>query len=317
MAALLGLTPAEAGLDDRRANKHLDGDDLRRIGQIVGMAEDLRNAGRAGAANRGLTPALADLKQAAAAGQRDTDFSLVLLDGLLAATVVRGDLATEEDRPQTIALAKNAVRVSLAVSDDAGRALALNVLGNQQRIGRQFDGALASVARANALQIGPAAACSSAITIARIASERGDTEQFRDATRIAWTNLDLVKEPTAVINPLSIGEIEVRGLLALGLADEAAGRLEEVGRYHSATIAPQWQIILDITSGEAALAQGDLESALAILAQAADSATVQFLPHQLQRIGRILRAGRSEDARALRLDVLRRVSDGQGPRRQT
>jgi tetratricopeptide (TPR) repeat protein len=310
MAVLLGYTYADAGLSDRMKHVVLDADDLVRVGRIVRMSERLRNAGQASEAKRELAPTLEELFRAEAAGQRDEDFRLTMLDGLLAYTIINGDLSPEEETSQTIAIAKRAVRVANETEDEAALAHALNALSNQQRIGGELSDAYKTIRRALPLRRGAADHCYSAVMLARIASETGDTATFRRAMRLAWENLERVDRPTAVINPLSIGEIEVRGLLALGRPAEADQRLSEIDGYSATTVAPQWRIILSITAGEIALAKGDEEGGLRILAAAAEAATRQFLPHQLQRIERALERARSEDARDLKRSVQRAISRG-------
>jgi transcriptional regulator with XRE-family HTH domain len=305
IAPLVGLSYAEAGLPDQ-TRMLLTPDQLRLSGSVVRLAEHLRNSGRADLAYPELGPILDDMLRAERAGQDDDEFKLLLVDALLASTLIIGDLSTEQETPRAIALARHASEIAEVRSNEATQAQALNALGNQQRIGGLLNDSYESVMRASQLETGPRSQCYSSITLARISSERGDTASFSLAMRDAWRHLERVSRFTSVINPISVGEIEVRGLLALGRPSDAFDSLSKVYDYRE-PVAPQWRIILAITAGEVSLALHDEETALKTLVDAAEAAELHILPHQLQRIDRALRRTASNDGRAFRRNVRDRL----------
>lgn len=88
-----------------------------------------------------------------------------------------------------------------------------------------------------------------------------------------------------LLNPFTVREVRARGLLALGQPLEALRVLDRdnVGE----PVAPQWQVIEQVTTGEVLAASGDRDGANEALLNAVATAE----PHQLQRAIRAAERG--------------------------
>ncbi|MBV9487414.1 MAG: hypothetical protein JO246_15310 [Frankiaceae bacterium] len=291
--------------EDYEGGKLLGPDDLYRIAQVVRMAESLRTLGRAETALPELSTTIRDLDRAWESGQRDEDFALVYIDALLAYAVTLGDLSPDEESGPLRA-AQRAVTISESYANNSGMAYALNTLGNQQRIANQLRTARETILRAASLEAGALAAGASASWLARIVAEQGDEPAFEEMINRARRALDRLPGTDLFVNPLSIAEIEIRGLLKLGKAAQASSRLStmpEPGRES----APQWQVISAITAAEGLVAAGEIEVAIPAFAAAADAATRQYMPRQLQRIVRALVPIMSPASQELVAEIRRRI----------
>lgn len=92
-----------------------------------------------------------------------------------------------------------------------------------------------------------------------------------------------------LLNPFTVREVRARGLLALGQPLEALRVLDRdnVGE----PVAPQWQVIEQVTTGEVLAASGDRDGANEALLNAVATAEYRRLPHQLQRAIRAAERG--------------------------
>ncbi len=69
--------------------------------------------------------------------------------------------------------------------------------------------------------------------------------------------LEVTDQFTMLLNPFSIREIRIRGLLATGRVGRAVAEAERPDRSAAAlVVAPQWRVIDRVTSGAAMLAAG-------------------------------------------------------------
>ena len=83
----------------------------------------------------------------------------------------------------------------------------------------------------------------------------------------------------ALVNHTSLGEIETRGRLELGLPAHTFCPDSPA----TTPVAPQWQAIAAITHTETLLHEGAASEAITLLAQAAERAAALQLPRQVER----------------------------------
>ncbi len=125
------------------------------------------------------------------------------------------------------------------------------------------------------------------VQLARAAGELGDPALFDRIIEKAWQVADS-NAFTPLASPHAVHEAHLRGLIRTGRPIRA---IELLDRYQMPPTAapPQWQVILQITSGEVLLASAGIAQAADVLEAAVTAAECRRLPHQIQRIMRASR----------------------------
>ncbi len=288
---LLGLSSDDA--DDFAAMVQFAESTLR-------LAEVARQSGRAVDAARELGPLVARLESRVAEGRADRDALLLLAHGRLALGTALGHILPEERLAVAARWTGRAWSLASRLDDAALQGHVLRMHGNELRKAGHVPAAIARLSQAAAMTDEVSLRGATLALLARAAAEHGDMGMFDTAIGEAGRLLEVTDQFTMLLNPFSIREIRIRGLLATGRVGRAVAEAERPDRSAAAlVVAPQWRVIDRVTGGAAMLAAGDADAAVEHASDGIALAETYRLPHQVQRALRLLRATPGDAARAI------------------
>jgi transcriptional regulator with XRE-family HTH domain len=284
-----------------------DADDFAAMVQFaestLRLADVARQSGRAVDAARELGPLVARLESRLAEGRADRDALILLGQGRLALGTALGHILPEERLAVAARWTGRAWSLASRLDDTALQGHVLRMHGNELRKAGHVPAAIARLSQAAAMTDQVALRGATLALLARAAAEHGDTGMFDTAIGEASRLLEGTDQFTMLLNPFSIREIRIRGLLATGRINRAVAEADQPDHSSAAPlVAPQWRVIDKITSGAAMLAAGDTDATVEHARAGISLAETYRLPHQVQRALRLLRATPGDAARAL-LDV--------------
>lgn len=283
---LLGLPPHVLGITTAVDTDHQLVLQLGR--SAVRLAEIARHSGHATDAVAELWPLVARLEARVADGHAERDILHLLAQARIGLGVALGNVLPEERLATAAHWTGKSLDIAAFFGDPAFSSHALRMHGNELRKAGLRGAAVNRLAHAAAQAPDLDARVAVLPLLARAAGALGNTELFDRVLREAHQALDRATH-TSLFNPFALHEVELRGLVATGRT-AAAIRLVEDDPVAASTVAPQWRVIAMVTTAHVRLDAADTHGAAGMLTAAVDEATIQRLPHQLQRINRV--AGR-------------------------
>jgi hypothetical protein len=227
----------------------------------------------------------ARLEARVADGYNERDVLRLLAQTHTCLGVSLGNVLPEERLPTAARWTAKGVQITCHFDDPELKNHALRMHGNELRKAGLRGAAVTRLRQAAFLAPDRDARAATLPLLARAAGATGDAGLFDQVMRECKTLLDQAGH-TSLFNPFALHEIQLRGLVATGRVN-AAIRLAANGPAHTSTVAPQWRVIELVTVAHVHLLAGDRGIACQSLDTAIQEATLQQLPHQLQRITRI------------------------------
>ncbi|MEU2956262.1 helix-turn-helix domain-containing protein [Streptomyces xanthochromogenes] len=271
----LGITdPADA---DHRAMVQFGASTVR-------LAEIARQSGHASEAVSELWPLVARLEARLEDGHGEREVLHLLGRARIGLGVALGNVLPEERLGTAAAWTLKGLALAAYADDPQFTGYALRMHGNECRKAGIRGAAVDRLTRAVAVAPDDAARAAALPLLARAAGALGDASLFDRTIQQADQLLGSVPH-TSLFNPFARHEIRLRGLADTGRIEVAIG-LSENGPVPTLAVAPQWRVIELITVAGIMLAAHDVRGATTALDSAVGEATVQRLPHQLQRIQR-------------------------------
>ncbi|MGW2325278.1 helix-turn-helix domain-containing protein [Streptomyces sp. NPDC001700] len=285
IAATLRLPAHVLGVTDYADADHVAmvqfGDSTLRLAEIV------CRAGHATEAVAELWPLAARLEARVTDGHTERDALTLLARARVGLGVALGHVLPEERLPTAARWTGQGLAVAQHLGDPAMTAYALRTHGNELRKSGLVGAAVDRLRHAVAVAPDDDERAAALALLARAAGELGDTSLFDDAVRRIHRLIERIT-PTSLVNPFTLHEIRLRGLLATGRVAGAVRLLNEQPP-QTYVITPPWRVIEHITAGNVLLRRGDHSGADERLSAAVTDATAHRLPHQLQRVIRATR----------------------------
>jgi transcriptional regulator with XRE-family HTH domain len=283
IAAHIGIAPHVLGVTDTDAE---DFASMIQFGEsTIRLATLARQAGHSAAAINELWPLILRLENRIAAGRVDRAAMRLLALGRAALGVALGDVLPEERLASAARWTGRAVRIAERLEDAALMAIALRAHGNELRkVGHLA--ASATRLRHAAKLAPPGERAAVLVKLARTVGALADQRAF-DTTIIELHRLIDTDVATPLVNDFVLREVQLRGLLDTGRVDQAAA-IGDRAAPDSAGVAPQWRVIERVSIASVYQAQGDLTATEIALRQAVQVAEVMQLPHQIQRVVRLV-----------------------------
>lgn len=276
----LGLPPHVLGITTAADTDHQL---VLQLGQsTVRLAEIARQTGRATEAVAELWPLVARLEARVADGHAERDTLRLLAQARVGLGVALGNVLPEERLSTAAHWTGKSLEIAAYFGEPRFTSHALRMHGNELRKAGLRGAAVNRLAHAAALAPDLDGRAAVLPLLARAVGALGNAPLFDRVLQEAEALLDRV-EHTSLVNPFSLHEVRLRGLIATG-RPEAAIRLAEVDPVAGTTVAPQWRVIEMVTVARVRMQGADRRAAAETLAVAVQEATVQRLPHQLQRI---------------------------------
>ncbi|MFD7163604.1 helix-turn-helix domain-containing protein [Streptomyces violascens] len=250
----------------------------------VRLAEIARQSGHASEAVSELWPLVARLEARLDDGHGERDVLHLLGRARIGLGVALGNVLPEERLGTAATWTLKGLMLAEYADDTEFTGYALRMHGNELRKAGIGGAAVDRLSRAVALAPHDTARAAALPLLARAAGALGNAPLFDQAIRQADALLSTV-EHTSLFNPFALHEIRLRGLADTGRVADAIA-LAKDGPAPTTAVAPQWRVIELVTVARIMLAAADLRGATTTLESAVSEATVQRLPHQLQRIMR-------------------------------
>jgi hypothetical protein len=283
VCTLLHVPPHVLGITDPADSDHRA---MLQFGEsTVRLAEIARQSGHAAEAVAELWPLAARLEARIADGHSERDVLRLLARTHTCLGVALGNVLPEEWLPTAAHWTAKSVHITCHFDDPELNAHALRMHGNELRKTGLRGAAITRLRQAAFLAPDRDARAATLPLLARAAGVTGDARLFDQVMRECNVLLDQAGH-TSLFNPFALHEIQLRGLVATGRVN-AAIRLAANGPAHTSTVAPQWRVIELVTVAHVHLLAGGRDIACQSLDTAIQEATLQQLPHQLQRITRI------------------------------
>lgn len=280
---LLGLPPHVLGITTAVDTDHQL---VLQLGQsTVRLAEIARHSRHATDAVAELWPLVARLEARVADGHAERDILYLLAQARVGLGAALGNVLPEERLATAAHWTGKSLDIAAFFGDPAFTSQALRMHGNELRKAGLRGAAVNRLAHAAALAPDLDARAAVLPLLARAAGALGNAELFDRVIREAHQALDRAAH-TSLFNPFALHEVGLRGLVATGRT-AAAIRLIEDDPVPASTVAPQWRVIAMVTTAHVRLNAADDHGAAGMLSAAINEATIQRLPHQLQRINRV------------------------------
>ncbi|MGW5172697.1 helix-turn-helix domain-containing protein [Streptomyces nodosus] len=293
IASQLGVPNSFLGLDG--AGQHDHQELFRRGESVIRLSVAAREAGRPSEALRELDLLVTALEARARDAIATRQDMVLLATARAEVGVALGDLLPEAHLVSATQWTNSGARVLADLGDEPGRsAHALRMYGNELRKAGRLPEAVTILRRALVTSPDLRGQATASLLLARAASEAGHAALFDHC--IAQCRQSIDQDPgisNFFLNPFSLREVELRGLLLTARNNEAervANRASESGMP-----PPTWNVLERVTMAQFHLATGDTDTAAADLRTAIDGAQSLRLPHQIERAVRLARSARLND----------------------
>jgi transcriptional regulator with XRE-family HTH domain len=301
IARHLGLPPHILGVSDP---DDVDFSAMLQFGEsTIRLAVIARQAGHGAEAVNELWPLVTRLETRVADGHTERDMLLLLARARAELGVSLGYVLPEERLAAAARWTGRALWLAERLDQPELLAFALRVHGNELR---KIDHVSAAITRLNhAGQLASDNERSAVLVqLARATGELGDSVRFDQVIDDAWRFVDS-SSAGPLASRYAVTEVHLRGLVRTRRPQQAIKLLAWHQMPTTAT-PPQWQAILHVTSGEVLLADTDIPQAAAAFQTAIVIAERHRLPHQIQRIVRVI-GGRLPAIHGLAQEVLNRL----------
>ncbi|WP_235883592.1 hypothetical protein [Saccharopolyspora elongata] len=233
---------------------------------------------------------------------------MLLAQGRVALGVSLGTVLPEERLATAARWTGKALLIAQRLGDTEFLAHTLRMHGNELRKAGHEPAAVARLEQAAELTPDATGQGTALALLSRATGELGAPDRFDHAIGRYRDLLDQHPGDGMLFNPFTFREIELRGLMATGRADQAV-RVVDAAQVDAAPAAPQWHIIERVTAGQVLLEAGERHGAEEALRTALQAAEAQRLPHQIQRAIRAARVGPLETVGADGEAALQRLRD--------
>ncbi|MEU5162199.1 helix-turn-helix domain-containing protein [Streptomyces sp. NPDC020875] len=250
----------------------------------IRLAEIARQSGHASAAVEELWPVVARLEARVDDGHTEREVLRLLAQARVGLGVALGNVLPEERLSTAAHWTAKSTHIADYFDDPVMTSYVLRMHGNELRKAGLTGAAVERLRRATAVAPTPDARAAALPLLARAAGALGAADLFDRTIDECHRLLDSVGH-TSLFNPFALHEIRMRGLMSTGRTREAI-LLVDCGPTPTTAVAPQWRVIELTTVARVRLLGGDQHGAADCLTAATHEATVQRLPHQLQRIVR-------------------------------
>jgi hypothetical protein len=283
IARYLGLPPHTLGVSDP---DDADFSAMLQFGEsTIRLAVIARQAGHGADAVNELWPLVTRLETRAADGHTERDVLLLLARARAELGVSLGYVLPDERLVSAARWTGRALWLAERLDQQELLAFALRVHGNELR---KIDHVGAAVTRLNhaAQLVSESDRSAVLVQLARATGELGDPVMFDHVIDSTWRAAES-SSAGPLASPYAVHEVHVRGLVRTGRPRQA---IKRHARHQMLTTAapPQWQAILQVTTGEVLLADADILQAAAAFQIAIAIAERHRLPHQIQRIVRVI-----------------------------
>ena len=280
IAQELGLPPHTLGVTDSADSDHAA---MLQFGtSVVRLAETARQSGHATAAVDELWPLVARLEARVADGHTEREVLTLLAHARVGLGAALGHILPEERLPTAARWTGKGLAIARHLDDPAFHSYALRMHGNELRKAGLRAAAVDRLRQSLGTAHTPQDRAASLALLARAAGEARQGDLFDSTVLDNQRLLDTV-EHTSLVNPFSLHEIRLRGLLATGRLDRA-GALVDQAPATGTRSTPQWRVIEHVTAGRILALRGAQAAAQARLLTAVDEAVAHHLPHQIQRV---------------------------------
>ncbi|MFF1419770.1 hypothetical protein [Streptomyces sp. NPDC058280] len=306
----LGIPYAVLGIGGVRQQDHMDmiacGESVVRLSLIA------REEGRAVDALRELDRLVRALEERAQSGKAAREDMVLLATARAEVGVALGDLLPEAHLDAAVQWTGSGARVISYLDGELGlSAHTLSMYGNELR--KAGDLVCAVKALQHAIEISPdlGGHATANLLLARAASENGNVAMFDQC--IGQCRQALEQDPSIsnfFINPFSLREVELRGLLLTarrGDAERVASRSIAMG-----APPPAWGVMERVTMAQFYLATGETDTAAAELRTAILDAQVFRLPHQVERAVRLAEGANLDDLVLAGTEAVKAMSNSLG-----
>jgi transcriptional regulator with XRE-family HTH domain len=254
---------------------------------VIRLAQIARQSGRAAEAISELWPLITRLEARVAAGYPEPETMTLLAHARMSLGVALGHLLPDERLATAARWTGRALRIAWHLGDRPLLGVVLRMHGNELRKAGHPAAGIVRLCQALQADDDPMQQGAGLVLLARAAAESGQADLFDVATTQCTRALETAAQQDVLFNPFTVREVRLRGLLATGRTAEAANLAE---RFPADGGPPSlhWRVIERITTAEV-LARADEEHAAETMLSAAiaDAETLR-LPHQVQRIIRLV-----------------------------
>ena len=280
IATALGLPPHALGVTDPSDS---DFTAMLQFGSsVVRLAETARQSGHATAAVDELWPLVARLEARVADGHNEREVLTLLAHARVGLGTALGHILPEERLPTAARWTGKGLAIARHLEDRRFHSYALRMHGNELRKAGLLPAAVDRLRHAVALASAPDEQAAALALLARAAGQARQDDLFDSTVRSNQALLERV-DHTSLVNPFSLHEIRLRGLVSTGRLDRAAAlTLDPPNPGLQST--PQWRVIEHIRGGQVLRRMGSHSESRTRLYAAATQAFAHKLPHQLQRI---------------------------------
>ncbi len=277
------------GLDTDNLS-HESGSEIIEIApSLIRLSQTVRETGRADAAINELWPLHLRLETLASQEPENIRLLLTLASAQATLGVILGDLLPEEDLWISVHFFKKAISIAEAHGNNMMKAEVYRGCGNELRKHKQYIEALSYLEKAFSHSPDDLTRGQTAALLARTYGEMRDKENFNDVMASVLHAQDKLTYFSPTFNPVTIREVHIRGLLNLEQLNDIPSLLErDSSAVLSVSVAPQWQVISQITIAEAQFHSNKVDAGLTYLKASLIGAQLCKLPHQIQRAIRTL-----------------------------
>ena len=254
---------------------------------VIRLAQIARQSGRAAEAVSELWPLITRLEARVAAGYAEQEAMSLLAQARMSLGVALGHLLPDERLATAALWTGRALRIAWHLQDRPLLGLVLRMHGNELRKAGHPDAGIIRLRQALQVDDHPVRQGAGLVLLARAAAESGQADLFDATASQCVQAIEKAPEHDVLFSPFTVREVRLRGLLATGRTAQAA---DLAGRYPagSGPPSPHWRVIERITTAEVLARAGDERTAESMLTAAISAAETLRLPHQVQRVIRLV-----------------------------
>jgi hypothetical protein len=254
---------------------------------VVRLAQIARHSGRAAEAVSELWPLITRLEGRVTAGYAEPETMSLLTQARMSLGVALGHLLPDEQLATAALWTGRALRIAWHLGDRPLLGLVLRMHGNELRKAGHPAAGIIRLRQALQVEDHPVRQGAGLVLLARAAAESGQAGLFDATTSQCVQSVEKASEQDVLFSAFTVREVRLRGLLATGRPAQAA-ELAAHCPAGSGPPSPYWRVIERITTAEVLARSGEKHTAETMLTAAISDAETLRLPHQVQRIIRLV-----------------------------